>query len=103
MFFIRIELDLKDFGTPASELEKQFGSLGDEINASWEIKYSSYKHRIAIFVSKLDHCLQEILWRHSSGELNADIVLIISNHNDLKYLAERYEIPFHYLPVTKEN
>ena len=103
MFFIRVEWDLKDFQVSNEQFEKEFQILADEFKASWEIKYSRNRTRVAIFVSKYDHCLQEILWRHSYGELEADIVLIISNHENLKYLAERYGIPFHLFPITKET
>lgn len=103
MFFIRIEWDMKGFGTTVEKFESEFKPLVDEINAVWEVKYSSQKSKLAIFVSKYDHCLQEILWRHSYGELNADIELIISNHETLRYIAERYKIPFYFFPITKEN
>jgi formyltetrahydrofolate deformylase len=103
MFFIRLELDMKDFGIPPKEFEQQFQSLADEVKGAWEIRYSSNKSKIAIFVSRMDHCLQEILWRYSSDDLNAEIAFIISNHRDLSYLAERYNIPYHYFPVSKET
>lgn len=103
MFFIRIEWDLKDFKISESGFENEFKTLTDEINATWTVKYSSSKSRIAIFVSKYDHCLQEILWRHSRGEINAEIRMIISNHETLKNLADQYSIPFFFFPITKEN
>lgn len=103
MFFIRIEWDMKGFGTTVEKFESEFKPLVDEINAVWEVKYSSQKSKLAIFVSKYDHCLQEILWRHSYGELNADIELIISNHETLRHIAERYKIPFHFFAITKKN
>jgi formyltetrahydrofolate deformylase len=103
MFFIRVEWDLKEFTVNEKIFEDEFKILADEIKAQWEVKYSRNKSRIAIFVSKYDHCLQEILWRNSYSELDAEIVMIISNHEDLKYLAERYNIPFFFYPITKEN
>ncbi len=103
MFFIRVEWDLKDFLIPNEQFEKEFSVLAAEFRATWEIKYSCNRPKIAIFVSKYDHCLQEILWRKSYNELDADIALIISNHDNLKYLADRHTIPFHCFPVTKEN
>jgi formyltetrahydrofolate deformylase len=103
MFFIRVEWDLKDFLISSEQFEKEFSTLATEFHASWEVKYSRNKSRIVIFVSKYDHCLQEILWRYSYNELDADIALIISNHENLKYLAERYKIPFHFFPMTKET
>ena len=103
MFFIRVEWDLKEFNINEKIFEDEFKILADEIKAQWEVKYSRNKSRIAIFVSKYDHCLQEILWRHSYNELDAEIVMIISNHENLKYLAERYGIPFYFYPMSKEN
>lgn len=103
MFFIRVEWDLKDFLISNEQFEKEFSVLAAEFRATWEIKYSYNRPKIAIFVSKYDHCLQEILWRKSYNELDADIALIISNHENLKYLADRHTIPFHCFPVTKEN
>ncbi len=103
MFFIRIEWDMKDYPSSSKNFEAEFKILADEIDADWEIKYNHNKSKLAIFVSRYDHCLQEILWRHSNGELNTDIKLILSNHDKLKRLAERYEIPFYHFPVTQEN
>jgi formyltetrahydrofolate deformylase len=103
MFFIRVEWDLKEFTLSEEEFEKDFRFLADEIHASWYIKYKRNKSKIAIFVSKYDHCLQEILWRNSYNELDADISMIVSNHEDLRFLADRYGIPFYYFPISKEN
>jgi len=103
MFFIRVEWDLKESTVSTDQFEKEFELLAKKFSASWEIKYSCNKARIAIFVSKYDHCLQEILWRYSYNELDAEIVMIISNHENLKYLADRHSIPFYYFPITKET
>jgi len=102
-FFIRVAWDLKNFSIPASDLEIAFFPLGNEFNATWKIYFSQKKKRIAVFVSKLDHCLHEILWRHNLGEFDAEIPLIISNHNDLQNLADYYKIPFHFYSITPEN
>ena len=103
MFFIRVEWNLKDFTVSTEQFEQEFKTLGDEFGASWEIKYNYNKPKLAIFVSKYNHCLQEILWRNNNQEIDAELSLIISNHQDLKYLADRYSIPFHYFSITKEN
>ena len=102
-FFVRIEWDLKNFSIPASEIAGAFAPLAKEFNAEWEINFTGKNLRVAIFVSKYDHCLQEILWRQRLGEFNIDIPLIISNHEELKPLADYYGIPFHVFPITKEN
>jgi formyltetrahydrofolate deformylase len=69
---------------------------------NWEIYPQEQKPRMALFISKYDHCLYDILGRYSAGELNLEIPLIISNHEDLQSVAERFEIPFEYVPFTKE-
>lgn len=103
MFFTRVEWSMEEVRLSNSEFEKKFSGLADTISAEWEIRYSNNKNRLAIFVSKYEHCIQEILWLHSIGELNAQIKLIISNHDDLEYLARQYNIPFHLFPVTAQN
>ncbi|MBN1348667.1 formyltetrahydrofolate deformylase [candidate division KSB1 bacterium] len=103
LFFIRIAWDMDGFSIPASEVAEAFAPLAKEFNAAWKIRFAERKMKIAIFVSKYEHCLQEILWKHSIGELAIDIPLIISNHPTLKSLSEQYDIPFHVFPVTKDN
>jgi formyltetrahydrofolate deformylase len=69
---------------------------------NWEIYPQEQKPRMALFISKYDHCLYDILGRYSAGELNLEIPLIISNHENLKPVADRFEIPFEYVPFTNE-
>jgi len=103
MFFIRVAWDMQNFSIGQNDLNDAFRPLAKEFKALWVIMYKNEKKKIAIFVSKYDHCLQEILWRHSLNEFEVDIPLIISNHPDLENLADQYEIPFHIFPITKEN
>jgi len=103
MFFLRVAWDMNEYTVVPDDLEESFRPLAKECNARCTITFNQSKPRCAIFVSKYDHCMQEILWRHELGEFCADIPLVISNHPDLKFLAERYGIPFHYFPITKEN
>jgi formyltetrahydrofolate deformylase len=103
MFFLRVAWDLGRFDIPPEKLEEAFKPMADEYNARWSIRINNKKRRLAIFVSKYRHCLQEILWQHELNEVEADIALIISNHPDLGFLAERYNIPFYIFPVTKDN
>lgn len=103
IFFIRIEWDISTFSILKNEIHNAFHILMDEIKASWEIHFGDEKNRIAIFVSKYDHCLRDILWRNTMGEFTADIPLIISNHMDMKKVADRYQIDYHYFPIDKEN
>jgi formyltetrahydrofolate deformylase len=102
-FFIRIAWDMRDFSVPGSEVAEAFAPLAKEFNATWRISFAGKNLRVAIFVSKLDHCLQEILWRQRLGEFNIEIPVIISNHQDLQPLAQRYGIPYHVFPITKES
>jgi formyltetrahydrofolate deformylase len=103
MFFLRVAWDMKEFSIAPDKLEKTILPLAEEYDARWSIRLDDKKRRLAIFVSKYDHCLQEILWRHELKEFDADISMIISNHYEIGYLAERYDIPFHVFPITKEN
>ncbi len=102
-FFLRVAWDMQEFSVAPDDLEYAFLPMAKEFNAEWTIRLDRNKKRLAIFVSKYDHCLQEILWRHGLGDFDADPVLIISNHDDLKYLADRYHIPFYFFPITSEN
>ena len=103
LFFIRIAWDMTNFSISPDSLEEAFYPLGKEFNASWKINFSHKKSRIAVFVSKYSHCLQEILWRHSLQEFDAEIPLIISNHRDMEELAQQNKIDFHFVPKDKDN
>lgn len=102
-FFIRIAWDMRNFSVPEYEVAEAFAPLAKEFNAIWRISFAGKNLRVAIFVSKLDHCLQEILWRQRLGEFSIEIPVIISNHEDLQPLAQQYGIPYHVFPITKEN
>lgn len=102
-FSIRIAWDLKEFSLEPSAIEEAFMPLAKEFYADWSLKFAEKKTRTAIFVSKSDHCLQEILWRHSINEFSIEIPAIISNHSDLKPLADHYGIPYYVFSVTKQN
>lgn len=103
IFFLRVAWDLSGFSVAPEKLEETFLPLAKEYSAECSIRLDREKRRLAIFVSKYNHCLQEILWRHELGEFDAEIAVIISNHPDLSYLAERYHIPFHVFPITRDN
>jgi formyltetrahydrofolate deformylase len=102
-FFLRLAWDMKNFSIPESEVAEAFTPLAKEFNAEWKINFAGKNLRIAIFVSKFDHCLQEILWRQRLGEFNIEIPLIISNHQDLKPLADHYGIQYSVFPIAEEN
>jgi formyltetrahydrofolate deformylase len=103
IFSIRIAWEMKNFSIPSSELKTAFSPLAREFNAMWDIKFSERKIKTAIFVSKFDHCLNEILWRHKMGEYQIEICLIVSNHPDTESLAKLYGIPFCLFQITKDN
>jgi formyltetrahydrofolate deformylase len=102
-FFIRIAWEMKNFSVSESEVAEAFAPLAKEFDAAFKINFTGRNLRVAIFVSKLDHCLQEILWRQRLGEFNIEIPLIISNHEELRHLAEQYGIPYFLFLVTKDN
>ena len=104
IFFMRIEWELKDFLVPQEKIEDYFRTLyGQKYGMDFRLYFSDVKPRMAIFVSKLSHCLFDILARYTAGEWNVEIPLIISNHPDLQHVAERFGIPFYLFPITKET
>lgn len=103
-FFMRVEWEMDGFLLSQEDMTTQFEQeLASKFEMKWQLQFSDKPLRIAIFVSRLSHCLYDILQRYISGEWNIEIPLIISNHPDLKQVAERYGIPYHVLPITKEN
>ncbi|MCD1259468.1 formyltetrahydrofolate deformylase [Paenibacillus athensensis] len=103
MFFIRIEFDLPELEERLEGLKRDFGVVADRFRMAWSLSQASYKKRLAIFVSKEDHCLLELLWHWRAGDLNADIAMVVSNHPDMRELVEPFGIPYHYIPVTAET
>ena len=102
VFFMRLECEFDSQNWDLESIKKDFQTnLANKFNMSWEIYTQEYKPRMALFISKYDHCLYDILGRYSAGELPLEIPLIISNHEDLKGVAERFEIPFHHIPFNK--
>lgn len=103
-FFMRVEWELSDFSIPEEKIDDFFGTLvGKRYNMEWQLHFTQRKPRIAIFVSKMSHCLYDILQRYMSSEWAVDIPVIISNHDNLKYIADRFDIPFEIFPITKER
>ncbi|KGF72055.1 formyltetrahydrofolate deformylase [Neosynechococcus sphagnicola sy1] len=103
LFLTRIEWQLDGFNLPRELIGPAFHAIAQPLAASWQLHFSDAVPRLAIWVSRQDHCLFDLIWRQRSGELQAEISLIISNHPDLKELADRFEIDYYYLPVTHEN
>lgn len=104
IFFMRIEWELKDFLVPQEKIEDYFATLyAQKYGMNFRLYFSDTKPRMAIFVSKMSHCLFDLLARYTAGEWNVEIPLIISNHPDLQHVAERFGIPFYLFPITKET
>lgn len=102
IFFMRIEWELSDFFIPKEKVYEYFDTLyAQKYNMNFRLYFSDDKPRMAIFVSKMSHCLFDMLARYTAGEWNVEIPLIISNHPDLQHVAERFGIPFHLFPITK--
>ncbi|MEM9052054.1 MAG: formyltetrahydrofolate deformylase [Bacteroidota bacterium] len=104
VFFMRVEWELEGFDIERDQIRSAFNhELAQKYDMTWQLHFTSKKLRMAIFVSKSSHCLNDILARHYSGEWDVEIPLIVSNHRDHEELAQRYGIPFHYFEVNKEN
>ncbi len=104
IFFMRVEWELKDFFIPAEKIEEYFHTLyAQKYDMNFRLYFSDQKPRMAIFVSKMSHCLYDMLARYTAGEWDVEIPLIISNHPDLKPAAERFGIPYYVFPINKEN
>jgi formyltetrahydrofolate deformylase len=103
LFFSRVEWDLDGFTIPRERIAEEFGRLAAPLGMEWELRFSDERPRIAIFVSKLDHCLVDLLHRWSIGELHGEIVAVFSNHPDLRSVAELRGLPFHVFPIAAET
>jgi formyltetrahydrofolate deformylase len=103
LFLMRVEWDLQDFALDDRDFRQEFRPLAEKFQLRWQLRVSSVRPRVAIFVSLFDHCLADLLYRHQSGELACDIPLVISNHCKAEALATFYGIPWHYVPVQDKN
>jgi formyltetrahydrofolate deformylase len=102
-YLARIEWDLKGFQLDLNEFPGKFAPIAEKFSMDWRVALSNHRPRVAIFVSKYDHCLVDLLYRQRNGELTCDIPLIISNHPDAKRHADFHGIRYQVIPVTKEN
>lgn len=103
LFLNRIEWQLKGFNLPKDLIAPAFNAIAQPLNAKWELHFSDTLPRIAIWVSRQDHCLLDLIWRHRAKEFHAQIPLIIGNHPDLQAVVEQFGIDYHYIPINKEN
>jgi formyltetrahydrofolate deformylase len=102
-FFMRIEWSLGGFDLHEPAFRQEFGPIAQEFNLNWRLAWNGHRLRIAVFVSRYQHCLIDLLHRNQIGELAGDVALIISNHQDAKPLASFYGVPFRDLPITAVN
>ena len=103
VFFMRLKSDFEqDLDLP--KFKKEFGrELAEDFHMEWDAYTDMYRPKMAIFVSKFNHCLYDLLSRYNSGEISVEIPFILSNHRDLEYVAEQFNIPYFHIPVTKET
>jgi len=102
-FLMRVEFDPAGFTLPLNDVAREFGPIAQKFEMDWRLAQPGERKKMAILVSKYDHCLVDLLYRHKIGELHCDIPLIISNHADNRPIAEFYQIPFVVVPVTRDN
>ena len=101
-FFQRIKFDLSELHTDRTSLETAISEVAARFSMNWRIANGVHHSKTAIFVSKYDHCLYDLLLRQRAGELSTEISMIISNHPDLDPVAKQFGVPFHHLPIAKE-
>ena len=102
-FFMRLEWSLENFTLEKEEIEARLQPIARRHEMQMRLSFASQRKRIALFVTKENHCLYDLLARHESGDLPVDIPVIIANHETLRPAAERFGIPFHHFPITKDN
>ena len=103
LFLQRIEWEMDGFRIPREGLAAAFRPVAERFGMAWSLRFSGDTPRMAILVSKLDHCLHDLLWRHRAGELGAEVPLVLSNHEDLRPVAASFGVRFHALRVTPES
>ena len=102
-FLMRVEFDPAEFDVPLNDFARHFSPIAIDFGMRWRLAQSEYRPRMAILVSKYDHCLVDLLYRHQSGELACEIPCVVSNHPDSQTIADFYRIPFFLVPVEKED
>lgn len=103
LFLMRVEWNMADFTLAMADFPAEFAPIAQRFQMHWRLALSSKRQQVAVFVSKYDHCLVDLLHRYHRGELACDIPLVISNHEDCRRLAEFYGVPYHVIPMTKTN
>ncbi len=99
IFLQRVEWELKGFGVPRDQIADAFRPLAEDFGMTWDLRFSDEVPRMAIFVSKREHCMYDLLLKQRMGEFKAKIPVIMSNHQDLRPIADSFGIEFHHLPI----
>ena len=102
-YFMRVRLNADGTDISQEELENSFIKLAEPLSFNWSVNYGDKKQNVAIMVSHTSHNLYDLLERFKEGRLNCNVKMIISNHEKLRNIAEMFNVPFHYLPITKET
>lgn len=104
MFFMRVEWELENFRIPQDKIAEYFSTLySSRYGLEFSLYFSDRKPRMAIFVSRMSHCLYDLLARYNAGEMNVEIPCIVSNHEDLRYVAEQFGIPYYVWSIAKDH
>lgn len=103
LFLSRIEWSLRGFNLPRDLVNPAFAAIAQPLGADWQLHFSDTIPRIAIWVSRQDHCLLDLLWRYRAGEFAAEIALVVSNHPQLGAIARQFDIDFHHIPIAPET
>lgn len=102
-FFMRVEIDIDGFDLGKTTFARAWGPIARKFDMWWRMQWGDRRKRMAIFVSRAGHCLSDLLWRWSTGELPVDIRCVISNHTDLRAFVRGFQIPFHHLPISERT
>ena len=102
-FSLRMEFYVPDPDQRLSKLDERLAEIGAEFELDWRLVDAKRRKRVALFVSRYDHCLLDLLWRWRRGELPMDVIAVVSNHPDLRDEVGRFGVPYHHIPVTKET
>jgi formyltetrahydrofolate deformylase len=103
LFLTRIEWQLEGFNLPRDLIGPAFNAIAQPLQANWQLQFSDTVPRIAIWVSRQNHCLYDLIWRQQSGELAAEIPLVISNHPQMEAIAQQFNIDYHHIPITQDT
>jgi formyltetrahydrofolate deformylase len=102
-FFLRVEFHLQELSARRAELEQRFAAIAERFGMRWRLTLVGDRKRVWLLASRYDHCLLDLLWRWRSGQLECDVVGVISNHPDLEQAVSTFRVPYHHVPMTRET